>query len=144
MKQPKPAEKRIKVQFFWTRPNNRGVSAKLTAATLNISGTKFWRGWTRPTVGAGEAKYLETIQIEVKSLRFGNGLGLLTLHAQVLDLLDGHEVGLQINGRSLLAYAIWADDQIKRLRKQVAQWEHLEALRKVTAEARKRYKKTRR
>ena len=98
----------MKIVFAWWRVQGHRGTAEVVAEILNRGGgRKNWKGVSK-VVSTGTV--LEKLQAQVNTLR-----GVRELYSKAQSLIDT-KVSLYIDGRDPLDYAIWADDQIRRLR----------------------------
>ena len=105
----------VKVQFVWSHWPRHGFTARRLVELLNGHRPfgKEWKGWVFNT--GSRRRLQETVQIELKTLR---GRSINDMMLQIEEMI-GQNCEIRIDGRFLLNYAVWADDQIRRLKKKL-------------------------
>ncbi len=100
----------MKIQFVWYHDGSV-LEAKRVAEYLNSASKINWRGWSWITEYPRGVAHQETLQVTQQTLR-----SLRKLLSQVEGLVEC-EVAVRVDGRNLFNYALWADFQIRRLKK---------------------------
>lgn len=99
----------MRVSFSWFPKGKSSVRASSVVDELNSKGNL--KGWRAYNERSGE----QTLEVEVKSL---HRLGLATCKFWIEKKVR-KRVEIRIGNRLLMPYAVWADDQIRRLNKKI-------------------------